>query len=77
MTGWRPIETAPMDGTPVLLVFKGWSWPIVAAWGCVNSEGLEAWVSSQRAETGENSGPVGVATHWMPLDAMPEGRDDG
>jgi len=32
MSDWRPIETAPKDGTPILARSKGYSFPFVIFW---------------------------------------------
>lgn len=60
---WRPIETAPKDGTTILLYDRGWSQPwrtIVAA----------RWVwQKSRFESGDFVHHS--ATHWMSLPAPP------
>jgi hypothetical protein len=60
MSDWQPIETAPRDGTSVLLV----SGPPVQ-----NRIVLTSWVGAPhnhwRAE------PFGRFTHWMPLPDPP------
>jgi hypothetical protein len=70
MTGWRDIETAPKDGTEVLLfgkalygreVMKVCWWSNRAAW--------------QIAETVSGATPIfNEPTHWMPLPQPPEPR---
>ncbi len=71
LTEWRPIETAPRDGTPMLLFLATPSRQDVA--------GGSLWLS---VVIGDLQGPenhvispfgdhVGI-THWMPLPAPPE-----
>lgn len=64
--GWRPIETAPKDGTPVDL-WRG-EWKERA----VNMRRVELRHDNVFYEAIE-SGPTCVrdATHWMPLPAPP------
>lgn len=60
--GWRPIETAPKDGTPVLLFFpKRYQGKGGISWGCfVNGE----WLDSRAIRDND-------ASHWMHLPAPP------
>lgn len=57
---WRPIETAPRDGSPVL-VFDGEHYAV----GYWAPEIGEWWVSKKMRTTM-------LGTHWMPLPAPPE-----
>ena len=57
---WLPIESAPKNGTSVLVISKGVLWPSVAYF-CNNH-----WYWSTSA------GWAGFPTHWMPLPAAPE-----
>lgn len=59
MTRWQPIETAPKDGTSVLLWWNGSMF--VGAWG--TGEENKGWYS------GEDYVP---ATNWMPLPNPPQ-----
>lgn len=82
MTGeWRTIETAPLDGTPVLLCGGSYwcDWqrtvhePAVAKW--VNSEGQpdkwdKRWTIAA-AEAGYTGAFYNNPTHWMPLPEPP------
>lgn len=65
-SGWRPIETAPTDGTYVLLVSPAHGRVIGA------HVGGDVWhFFGVGAITGKSERP----THWMPLPAPPaEGR---
>lgn len=79
---WQPIETAPKDGTPVLLV---WHWDsglytgiavIMASWTCRK----HAMLSSPHQCQNEPDCDMGWScykgefSHWMPL---PEPPNDG
>jgi hypothetical protein len=61
---WRPIETAPKDGTPVLL---GWyeTWPKLE-WVTESAAAGNADIARQGAGYLH-----GYATHWMPLPKPP------
>lgn len=60
---WLPIETAPRDGSPVL-IFSVWSDRTVGCW------------SAHRGIWVDQSHGVVVATHWMPLPDPPEDTTD-
>jgi hypothetical protein len=89
MTEWQPIESAPLDGSHVLLLTT--SHGAVEAWFAPSSswehheygtqhEGA-VWVCADDAfqieveECGPEHGGNhhGTATHWMPLPAPPDG----
>lgn len=68
--GWRPIESAPKDGTPILAWCvhhyaryatdgKDWAAPVVTQWINHNGGGW-TW-----------NGMAGAFTHWRPLPAPP------
>ena len=67
-TQWRPIETAPKDGTEVLLA-------------CVGHDNLKIGVKMHKEDTGSDllnscyvivsSGAACQPTHWMPLPKPP------
>ncbi len=60
--GWQPIETAPKDGTNIML-----GWPTMTMSGYwADWAGRKSWVTS-RGEYGGSAAP----THWMPLPAPP------
>lgn len=63
-TGWQPIETAPTDGTEVLV----WAPP---AHGL---PGLRA-VAAYHPDAGWTVCEFREATHWRPLPAAPESPD--
>ena len=66
---WLPIETAPKDGTRVLVFDKSWC-------GGRSRCEVSSWLPYKRcdgdvwAERGSWSG-VSIATHWMPLPSAP------
>lgn len=72
MSEWRPIETAPKDGTSIIAwcvhrnapyakdaVAEGWEGPVIASWTTFNEGG---WVWH---------GLCGTFSHWMPLPGPP------
>ena len=56
--GWMPIETAPKDGTPVVLL----------PWGEVEDMFVSFWIQSEARWANNDWSKV---THWMPLPAPP------
>jgi hypothetical protein len=75
MSEWRPIETAPMDGTEVLLYFPAGKFvpeandfdgEIVSTMA-VMSANARGYFSGYY----EGVGPNGEPTHWMPLPDPP------
>ena len=56
---WLPIETAPRDGSQVLM-FSAWSDRTVGYW------------SSHRGTWVDQGHGIVVATHWMPLPDPPD-----
>ena len=63
MSDWKPIETAPTDGTEVLVYASPW-------------DGLEGFqcVVSYHKDAGWCVCELREATHWMPLPAPPKGE---
>lgn len=80
MTGnWQPIDTAPKDGTPVLLFGtrdKGRSgepaW-LTARW-CKVWDGEEDWHWLEGADREDDSRILFEPTHWMPLPSAPAAK---
>jgi hypothetical protein len=69
MSAWQPIETAPKDGTSILLAleYQGKFFRYIAKW----NDGLNCWL---RDETGSAVFPKhmqGWFSHWMPLPPPP------
>jgi hypothetical protein len=62
--GWQPIETAPKDGTLVLLAYD--TGPGVLQWGM-----SLARIRGDHWATDINSQLHFVPTHWMPLPEPP------
>ena len=77
MSEWQPIETAPRDGTPVLL-WDLWSpWKelpcnvVVARWFI--NEKFTYWQLVDSATADEYPGNNAIdPTHWMPLPEPPK-----
>ena len=62
MSEWQPIETAPRDGTMMLVWAKEWSCPVLMT--REGRDGIEYWL------IGDTDGD-GFPTHWMPLPELP------
>lgn len=85
---WQPIETAPKDGTEIVLYRKGWGVCPVAVWmeytgnPICDDEGNDYWMSGWGFDTdiflgGHEEGWLGwdddpMPTHWMPLPDQPQ-----
>jgi len=70
-SGWQPIETAPRDGSMVLVndTTPGWT-PWVAA-HYLDGDEWQGWVYDD--SVGADNNPLGPRpTHWMPLPAAPK-----
>lgn len=74
MSEWRPIETAPRDGTRIAIARD-----MGAPWGWVRGiaqyesyNGIEGWCPI--CGFSEPPGELGLAapTHWMPLPSPPQ-----
>lgn len=76
---WQPIETAPKDGSPMLLWDAEREIPIVGMWvsfaGTNSPESYEpaysGWDSMSGVPTWLDASPDAQPTHWMPLPAPP------
>lgn len=64
MTDWQPIETAPKDGTPVLL-FEPSEYEIPA------STVVGEWRGNGFVESFNHEYAIIAPTHWMPLPPSP------
>lgn len=64
MSEWKPFETVPRDGTPVMITCGGAWWPAVVAW----DEKMGAWMGADGRPKTEDNWPL---THWMPLPEPP------
>lgn len=75
--GWQPIETAPRDGTAVLLASSAGAW--FGTWKPVYQSGympLNPWFSLMLNHDHLHR-PSGLPTHWMPLPEPPKENSDG
>ncbi len=75
MSEWQPIETAPRDGTVVLLGRDvGEPWGFVRGYGHFEGKAdelISGWLSYGLYDPPGNLG-LGNPTHWMPLPAPPK-----
>lgn len=72
---WKPIETAPMDGTWILVYEPREYAPeiMVAQWGNIEpgyGPDVQAWVTEAYGPNPDNYAAED-ATHWMPLPPDP------
>lgn len=73
MTDWQPIETAPKDGTRILLLGKEYGEPKVSIGAYQDNK---VW-SDESSTTDDGYGWYGhdnwspTPTHWMPLPEPP------
>ena len=79
--GWQPIETAPRDGTVILLA-QGSPWFSVAAgrWWPENPDEGERypwWVADDCNDDLVNGWQKDCPTHWRPLPAPPSTEMEG
>jgi hypothetical protein len=76
MSEWQPIETAPRDGTEVL-VYSAFSNTVQqCSWSCCAGAWcpISGWILTQWVEFGDYPTLMPclvTATHWMPLPAAP------
>lgn len=73
-SGWQPINTAPRDGTHILVSVHGasvwqmfWGVPVSLQLGGNVSEADKRWVTSVGCYVIN-----GITTHWMPIPKPPE-----
>lgn len=72
-SAWRPIESAPKDGTKVLLLFPGGESCVAAWWECGDfSKWKIAHVTGYEWESITDDFPP---THWQPLPPPPAAAD--
>lgn len=74
---WRPIETAPKDGTEIILtnglwVAVGWYSHSPFLWRDAQAG---AWVDSDPRDGGGALSGVNAPTHWMPLPQPPSHKE--
>jgi len=68
---WMPIETAPKDGTRLLLGWAGES-PVIGFWGRKNSRYGVNYGDAWGIGYSWNEQFAEPPTHWMPLPPAPE-----
>lgn len=72
---WQPIETAPKDGTRILVVGNGWKYPNILWWSAIHKE----WIDNILDEHYRFPDHVAwgyIPTHWMPLPEAPRSGGD-
>lgn len=74
-TNWQPIETAPRDGTRVLLFRHGPNNQIVCGWwntDCYAKRPRSYWSHDFERICGTIDARQNPPTHWMPLPEPPQ-----
>jgi hypothetical protein len=67
---WRPIETAPKDGTEILLAHA--TWVDTGYWAVnINGDGCDGWTCEWVASWGYEEYALVSPSHWMPLPEPP------
>ena len=69
MSEWQPIETAPRDGTWVLVCGNGWA--VTTAWYAMNERVGKAYWKAD-TEWDDDYLADRLPTHWMPLPEPPQ-----
>ena len=74
MTEWRPIETAPRDGSGMMILGKSGVVLSPCQWetGEISEDGFWLWWQAEPEWLTEVKDP----THWMPLPEPPEVIND-
>lgn len=79
-SGWRPIDSAPKDGTSILLWSGGEH--TIGWWECgkefaLSAAGFNNWCKGHLTVGGYDAGFDGIynPTHWMPLPAPPSSAE--
>lgn len=69
-SAWRPIETAPKDGTPIIVCGDGKEYHPRSCWW---SWAFECWVVREDIDAGKATFIQGqYLTHWQPLPEPPQ-----
>lgn len=77
MSDWQPIETAPTDGSKILIWDEGMEYPEAAFWQEhdeadaeeIGEPGFWCYACDVLSDVAQPDNPIG----WMPLPASPEG----
>lgn len=70
---WRPIETAPKDGTPIIIARPTWFLP-EEGWHVVRWDD-DCWTVHDGKSDHTLRGPT--PTHWMPVPDAPQHGEGG
>lgn len=71
LAGWQPIETAPRDGTDILLGCATWARPELGQWSVATAYWSTDGGSYEDGEVARTSDEVDSPTHWRPLPCNP------
>lgn len=69
---WQPIETAPKDGTPIIIATCGkHGWYIDCAENWFEENGSDVWLAREDSKVVSDK-----PTHWRPLPSAPVKQED-
>ena len=73
MSDWRPIETAPKDGTSVLVAWKDWRSVDIVSWyqAVDTDDGQPGWMLRRGHFRLGSVGADPEPSFWMPIPAKP------
>lgn len=73
MTDWQPIETAPRDGTPIIV----WDGEIrtLTVWGKVSHVPIYGFLEVVGCDFNDTDLMGPQPTHWMPLPLPPTNKE--
>lgn len=72
MSEWRPIETAPKDGTYILIWHLGIGSAVVGSWRKSNRNMTDSREKWRPYCSGYDDQELLAALHWMPLPEPPK-----
>lgn len=80
MTDWKTIESAPKDGTIIILTWLDDNKPqdqFAMQWAHIQRNGLfpgkvSMWTTPNGSFTWNDDDPAGAPTHWIPVPAAPK-----
>ena len=71
MSEWQPIETAPKDGTEIMLWRGDWPCPIFAYWDDLTDPDRGFWSACESILGDAMDGMVEDPSHWMSFPTPP------
>ena len=69
---WEPIETAPKDGTAIMLWTSMAKRPVFCRWSIAGSD--DGWWSTMWGDEASGNVRLDSYTHWQPIPPGPHGQ---